>query len=802
MFISVPGRKQTTQRREAETDFSPSSFSSSSSDLPFVSRTTTRTRTKKARSLRARAAVAAPSARSRFPLEQLVEAVLHGSVAGRDAARGVEDLARKVLDLDVSGTRVVILGGGTGLSTVVGGNSQMADWPDHPFGGLKSVFPRLDVIVCTTDDGGSTGLLVQQLPMIGIGDLRKSCLSLISAERLQKAYGLSAVEIGDLVRVLQRIFNHRFGGAPEDTRVLRDPLRAAPPSWRAFCPPRLAAGLRELGGYVSKRGRGPTIDPAGHCLGNLLLTAAIFRAARGNTRRAPDWAAMRRGLDAVGALIGVTPGRLHAATSTPGQLKFCYANGVEVYGQSKSASARRGFPVERVQAEFVGPTRVSPAILRAIREADLIVFAPGSLYTSMIPILQVRPIAESIRGNPRALKILAANFWIQEGETDISPGNEGRGFLVSELIEAYDRNVPGGVRGLFQVVFTANLEHIPGNILRNYALEGKRPIHLDRARVEAMGYQPVEATLFSPERLKSSQVIHHDAEKFALSVRALVGARQFTKGLPARWQNAGATGWRREQPARVAGRSRLLCDYLAAIKRALARKHFRPATLEQVLVDIAWDNRDIAPAHLDFFDGVRVIRAASWHRSTEWDNVLGYFDPVDRCLKIHEHLMTGPLRLREDLLIALGESLLGRYIESRRWTGGPADGLRDARCYEIRLRPVRARDCFLNDGQLRTYLRLARMVQDRRDARVFRITINNNEGFLPPGLLFGLLYVWYLNDACGGIMEYEMSLLQWLPHSLIPHQAKERVRKQALVAFFRSEVFGHRQSAQEPGREP
>ena len=725
---------------------------------------------------------------SRFLVEPLVEAVLHGSVPEGASAYALQDLAPKVLGLDLGKTRVVILGGGTGMSTVVGGNSQMKDWPEYPFGGLKQVFPLLDVIVGTTDDGGSTGLLVRQLPMIGIGDIRKSCLSLISGTRLQKTYGLSENGIYDVVRIIHRIFNFRFTGEPEDARILRDPLRAVPPSWRVLCPARLANALRALGRYVSKRGRGPNIKPAGHCLGNLLLTSAVFQAARGNTRRAPDVAAMRRGMDAVSALIGVAPGHLQAATSTPGQLKFCYANGVEVYGQNKSASARRGFSVERVEAEFVEPPRVSPAVLRAIRKADLIVFAPGSLYTSMIPVLQVRPITEAIRANRRALKILAANFWIQEGETDISPGNDGRGFRVSELIEAYDRNVPGGAYGLFQVVFSANLELIPGNILRNYALEGKRPIHLDRARVEAMGIQPIEVTLFSPERLKSSHVIHHDAEKFALSVRALVGVRHFVKDFPAGLQRTGVV---RRVPGGASRHGPVLCDYLSAIRKALAQKRYQPAALKRVMEDLAWANRDIDPRHLDFFDGIKVIRAASWHRSTEWDNVLGYFDPKDRCLKIHEHLMTRPQRLREDLLIALGESLLGCYIESRRWIEGSASGLRDARCYELRLRPLRTRDCFLNDDQLHTYLHLARMVRDRNDPRVFRITINNNEGFLPPGLMFGLLYAWYLNNAYGGVMDYEMSLLKWPPSSLIPHQAKERVRKQALVSFFRNEVFGH-----------
>ena len=718
-------------------------------------------------------------ARGRFPLEPLVGAVLGGG----DAPPGLRDLVRESLDCDVADTRVVVLGGGTGLSTVVGGNSQLADWPDDPFVGLKQLFPRLDVVVCTTDDGGSTGLLARQLPMIGIGDLRKSCLSLVSSARLRKTYRLTEDGAREAARVIHRVFNHRFAGGPDDARVLRDPVRAAPPAWRAACPRRLAAGFCELGGYVAEGGRGPAIAPRGHCLGNLLLTAAVFRSARGNARRPPDTGALRRGLDAVGRLIGVPTGRLHAATATPGELTFRYANGVVVRGQRKSASARRGFPVDRVEVRFAGPVDVDPAVLRAIREADLIVFAPGSLYTSMIPILQVRPIPRAIRNNRRALKVLAANLWIQEGETDISPGDEARGYLVSELIEAYDRNVPGGVSGLFGVILTANLGHLPGHILRNYALEGKLPIDLDRPRVEAMGFQPVEAPLFLPARVADSRPIHHDAPRFALAVRALAAARHTMPPPRAGARPAPA-------PARPARSGRLLCRHHAAVRQALARKQFQPARLRRILEELAWDNRDIAPAHLAFFDRVQAVPAAAWHRSTEWDNVLGYFDPQDRRVKLHARLLDDPVRLREDLLIALGESLLGRYIESRRWLEGPAAGLRDARCYEIRLQAVRDRDCFLDDRPLRAYLCLARMVPDHDDPRVFRITLNANEGFLPPGLRFGLLYAWYLDNACGGVMEYEMSLLKWPPGSLIPHQAEERARKQALVDFFRDEVFG------------
>lgn len=729
---------------------------------------------------------------SSLRLEQLVEEVFNGMGGDVVSRQSGSALSAELKRFDTSRKRVVILGGGTGLSTVVGGNSHSPAWADHPFVGLKQEFPLLDVVVCTTDDGGSTGLLLQTLPMIGIGDLRKCCLSMILFDPLQQTYGLGEKRTRDLVRAIQQIFNRRFCGDAGDRRVLRNPVLAAETALRAVCPPRLVEALASWGASIAPGGTGPTIEPSGHCLGNLLLTAAVFRSAWKGGRRQPQAKDIRAGLDELCRLIGVASGRLHAATATPGQLKFRYVNGVEVYGQSKTSKVRRGLPVEKLYTEFVGAPQVSVSVCRALQAADLIIYAPGSLYTSLMPVLQLEPIVQAIRANQKALKVLGANFWVQEGETDLSPRNDGQGFRVSELIEAYDRNVPGGQQGLFDIVLSANLERIPGNILRNYALEGKRPIHLDRSRVKALGLRPVEVTLFSPEHLRSDHVIHHDAQRFALAIRSLLFLQQYreaghrltpsvrTKAAPRRLTT-------QNEPSR---RSPYLCDYMEAIRDRLSLRDIRPAALRQALADLAWENRDIRPEHLDYFQGVRVAPAKRWHRSNEWDNVLGYYDPEDRLIKVHEQLLDRPSRLKEDLLIALGESLLGRYIESRRWL--EKDALTDgsAQCYEVRLRPAGGRDCLLTDVQLKAFLRLARMIRDLRDPLVYRITINNHEGFLPSGLLFGLMYAWYLNNAYGGAMEYEMSLLKWRPESLIPYQAKERVRKQALIRFFCNEVFG------------
>jgi len=739
-----------------------------------------------------------PSSPSRSnAVEHLVEYILTGQAA-EGAAPECAALAEQALRFDLGACRAVVIGGGTGLSTVVGGNSHFADWPDRPDVGLKKEFSRLTSIVCTTDDGGSTGALLQLLPMVAVGDLRKLLLSSILPGNLQRTYKLSESGASALLRVIHAVFTHRVGPEPSGSGAPLDPLATVPREWQPACPRRLAEELRQLGEYVSPGGEGPTIPPAGHSVGNLLLAAAIFQEARGDASQPPRLREVQNGIDRIARLIGAPAGTICAATAAPGQLKFRYANGVEVLGQSKSARYRRSSPVQRVTAVYALAPAISPAVRKALRDADVIIYAPGSLYSSILPVLQIEPIVAAIRDNRRALKILGANAWIQEGETDISLKNEGRGFLVSELVEAYARNIRGGLDGLLDVALCANLEHIPGSILRNYALEGKHPIYLDKARVEAMGVRPVEATLFSQAPPSRTRVIQHDPRRFALAVRTLLYIDRHFPGKPdyllrALGRPAPPPALKAEEPegaaspapAKEQGRGELPCEQMRAIRQELRKKDFQREDLEGFFAQIAWEHRDIRPEHLAYFKGVDVLAARQWKRSTEWDNVLGYFDPEDQRIKLHQSLLANPARLQENLLIALGESLLGRYIEKRRW-----HPLAGARCYEITLRPEAERECHLSDSQMRAFLQLVRMVPDPGDPRVYRITINKGSGFFPSGLAFGLIYSWYLT-GWGLAQEYEMTLLRWPRKLLTPLHVKARDRKEALLRFFRTEVFGY-----------
>jgi len=724
-------------------------------------------------------------------VEQLIEYILTGRTFDC-ADPKIAAYAEQACRFDVSRMRVVVIGGGTGLSTIVGGNSRLSTWPDHPDAGIKREFQRLTSIVCTTDDGGSTGVLLQELPIIAVGDLRKLLLSSVLTLNLQKTYGMDAKAASGLLRVIHSVFNHRVSRDNMSFRELRDPLKIVPKELRAACPPSLARAFREMGAYLAPGGGGPTVSPARHAMGNLFLVAAIFREACGDVSRPPGLREIQRGIDYIASLIGAPAGTIHVATSVPGQLKFRYVNGVEVFGQNKSIKYRRSSPVGRLTAVYAFRPDVGSAVKKAIREADVIIYAPGSLYSSILPVLQIGPIIGAIRGNRRALKILGANAWIQEGETDISLKNAGHGFLVSELVEAYDRNIPGGIAGMLDVVLCANLEHVPGSILRNYALEDKHPIYLDKAGVGSLGVRPLEVTLFSHEHQAKARLIQHDPQRFATAVKTLLYIDRRLRdesNYELRADNQikeSHGGYAGKTSSAKRSRQAFLCEHMAGVRKALRGRKFQPEALKEILIRAAWEHRDIRPEHLAFFQGARIITMEQWERSTEWDNVLGYFDPEDRYIKLHQSLLSQPHRLEEDLLIALGESLLGRYIEKRRWI--PLSG---ARCYEIILRPEAERNCYLSNRQLHAYLKLARMIPDTENDRVYRITINQNGGFFPSGLLFGLMYSWYLTGR-GLAAEYEMALLRWPAKMLNPLHARDRIRKESLVTFFRAEIFGHR----------
>lgn len=705
------------------------------------------------------------------------------------------------LDLKgVEDARLVIFGGGTGLSNIVGGDSRAANWARDPFHGLKEIFPHITSVVCVTDDGGSTGELLKDLRLPAIGDVRHVLVSSIRLNSLQQTYQVTSSQAQAITSALARLFNLRFSqqpGSPADLVAQSGvDMRALPDS--------LAQYLLDLLDHLFADTRLRPVLTRPHCLGNLLLAAAIYRQLPVYSQDHPEESlaeAISAGLREIAEPIGAERGSVYPCTSAPALLRVRYANGIEITGEDKSSTARRGFPIEQVFVDFCGHPYVYPEVYQAIAEADIILLAPGSLYSSVIPVFQVPGLAQAVRDNHRAQKILVANLWVQTGETDLSLADPERKFYVSDMIRAYERNIEGGTKDLFHEVLCLSLQDVPASVLQRYAVEGKVPIFLDKDVVRSQGYIPVECDIYSRHILRERGVIQHDPANLAQAVRTLYAGRELFKApaAPNQPDVAPETPIGKNEQGR-SGRVLLPCLRQRRMMETLDAWRYQGcnesgewdrserAGLLGALTDILWRHYDIAPAHLAAISGIVGHEAETWPRDQRYDNVFSFYQPEDGCIHIRCDQIHILSRLELAMLVAIGESLLGNYAAEKRMENVVHDGVVVGKRYHLILTPEEDRRCYFSSDELDTYLQLARMVP-LEVGRSYSRLVNGDEGFTPPGLLMGLTYAWYLENRLASHIEYKMSALRMRRSDLIPEQRRIISRRGRLVQFFREVVF-------------
>ncbi|WP_161629924.1 gluconeogenesis factor YvcK family protein [Desulfogranum mediterraneum] len=718
----------------------------------------------------------------------------------------------QVRTFDVSGLKVVVLGGGTGLSNIIGGDSRQQGWKENPFTGMKELFPQLHSIVCITDDGGSTGELLKDLPLIALGDLRHVLLSAVRRDLLIKRYQLDDYLVGRVIAALHAIFNYRFISCPPSAEHL---LRDTGAELNDL-PDGLFAVLLDLTRQLYEDPRLAVTLHRPQCLGNLLLAAAVYAELDPELEAAQLLAAHQvvrtatlKGLARLSAAMGTQRNGVLPCSTTLARLQLLYENGVLVTSEFKSSHARRGYAVDKVLVEFSRHPFLQPEVGQLLSAADVIVLAPGSLYTSIIPILQIPGLADAIRANTRALKLLVANIWVQKGETDAAFEAPDRKFHVSDLIRAYHRNIPGGVDELFSTVLCLKMEDIPGSVLQRYALEEKEPIYLDRAKVEGLGFRTVAARIFSEEQLLRRGVIQHDPKALARAIKTLwtLQAAGLVEEVPALTSLPPADFSsrvhypERQIPCLRYQRIQDLLHYtsteLISGGSTLPKKmdETQRRWLLERLVEIIWLHPDILFEHLKFFRGITLIAPENWKRSQQWDNVFSFYDPADCKIKIRQDQSENLNRFEAVFLIALGQSLLGNYACSKQMVTLRHGGEDVGRMYQLSLREPQQLQSFLTPVQLTTYLQLCRMNPSHRLERLFSRVINSGEGFTPPGLHFGLFYAWYLDNRFAPNIDYTMSIMKNDLSDFIPEQIRIMTNRRAMITFFREQVFGQQFSA-------
>lgn len=192
----------------------------------------------------------------------------------------------------------------------------------------------------------------------------------------------------------------------------------------------------------------------GHSLGNLMLTALADLTG--------SWVRAIRQLSG----ILVTAGRLFPSTLTPVTLMAEDMQGHVYEGEVAVNDSHP--PLARL---WLDPRDAEPLpeALLALMQADLILLAPGSLYTSTIASLLI-PELRAVLRQSAAPKVYVANLMTEPGEShgltleDHTAAIQAHGHLCLDAVLANATPLPPDMRGRYQAEGGAPLWPVPERV--------------------------------------------------------------------------------------------------------------------------------------------------------------------------------------------------------------------------------------------------------------------------------------------------------------------------------------------------
>ena len=230
--------------------------------------------------------------------------------------------------------KIAVIGGGTGSFTLLSS--------------IKDYTKQVAAIVNMVDDGGSTGVLRDELGVLPPGDVRQCLVALSDSPKVRD------------------LFDYRF----------------------------------EEGTFN------------GHSFGNILLTA--LEKVTGSFTEAV----------ATASEILRVNGMVIPATLDDVRLKMEWPDvSLMLKGERVIDANYFSHDPRRAHLSLTPNPVANPMAIAAINKADLVVIAPGDLYTSLGPLLVIDGIGDALR-NTSALKLYVANLVTKDGQTS--------GFTVSD----------------------------------------------------------------------------------------------------------------------------------------------------------------------------------------------------------------------------------------------------------------------------------------------------------------------------------------------------------------------------------
>ncbi len=229
---------------------------------------------------------------------------------------------------------------------------------------------------------------------------------------------------------------------------------------------------------------------AGHSFGNLFITVM--------TRLTGDFEKAVRETSKVLALRGqVIPSTLENVA-----LVAKYQDGTITEGEYNIPRAHK--VIQKVYLNPISP-QAAPEAVKAIKEAEIIVLVPGSLYTSIIPNLLIKEITDSIVAS-RAIKAYVCNVMTQPGETD--------GFTASMHVKKLVEHSHPRIIDYCLI----NIGKIPPEIQKRYENDQAYLVANDKKAIHSMGYRVIEEDTVSI----NDALVRHDTMKLAKLILSLI----------------------------------------------------------------------------------------------------------------------------------------------------------------------------------------------------------------------------------------------------------------------------------------
>lgn len=323
---------------------------------------------------------------------------------------------------------IVVLGGGTGSFTILSS--------------LKNLTSNITAIVTMADDGGSTGMLRDELGVLPPGDVRQCLVALSDAPEMRE------------------LFNYRFS----------------------------EGSLK------------------GHSFGNIFLTA--LEKVTGNFADAVETAS--KVLNVNGTVVPVTLDNV--------RLVMEQGDGRTLSGEHVIDEARFRTTSSRPLLRLMPEAKINPDAVAAIDSADVVVIAPGDLYTSLGPLLIVDGVKQALQ-ETKATVLYVCNLTVKAGQTE--------GMTVADHAMEIERFA--GAPVLDYVLY--NTAKPDTSLLRSYRQQHADLVQFSEKDFRAKHYRAIGMPLVAERPVirheadilaATRSYIRHDAEIVAEFVRNLL----------------------------------------------------------------------------------------------------------------------------------------------------------------------------------------------------------------------------------------------------------------------------------------